>query len=140
MDDIGPKVLKYCAITVYEPLPHLFMTSISQHKIPAEWKTHCVTPIHKAGDRAMVGINRSISLLCSTSKILECIIYNKCYDFLDLLLSLSQFGFRKNHSSFQQLLQIYCNVFEPNDSGLQSAVIFLDLAKAFAVLLTNNFC
>ena len=79
----------------------------------------------------MFGKKLPTNLLCSTSKVLKCIIYSKCYDFLDPLLALSQFGYRQNHSSLQQLLLFYRNVFEPNDSGLQSDVIFLDLAKAF---------
>ena len=36
--DIGPKVLKHCALAIYVPLHHLFNLSLSQQVIPTEWK------------------------------------------------------------------------------------------------------
>ena len=46
-DNIGPKVLKYCALAIYEPLHHLFNLSLSQQVIPTDWKCHAISPIHK---------------------------------------------------------------------------------------------
>ena len=55
LDGIGPCILKYCALAVYEPLFHLFQVSIVKHKLPAEWKLHGITPIFKSGDRGSMG-------------------------------------------------------------------------------------
>lgn len=131
LDGIGPKLLKFCALAIYQPLHHLFVTSIRTHSIPAEWKIHSISPIHKSGDRAMVNNYRPISLLSSTSKVLERLVYTKCYSELESTLSPAQFGFRKNHSTTQQLFLFYKEIMESNASGTQFDVIFLDFAKAF---------
>ena len=50
-DNIGPKMLKYCADALYLPIHHLFCLSLSYQSLPAEWCLHSVTPIFKSGDR-----------------------------------------------------------------------------------------
>ena len=92
---------------LYEPLTHLFNLSVTNHCLPAERKLHGITPIYKAGDRSSVKNYRPISLLSSTSKVLECIIY-KCAEFLHPKISKHQFGFLPKHSTLQQLL-LFCN-------------------------------
>ena len=131
LDGIGPNVLKHCASALCEPLQHLFNVSLRQHNIPAEWKIHNISPIHKSGDRASVTNYRPISLLSSTSKVLERIIYNKCIQFLETIISTSQFGFLRNRSTLQQLLVFFNNVHETLHQSSQSDAIFLHFAKAF---------
>ena len=48
-DGIGPRLLKHCALAVYQPFHNLFCLSRSQHYIPVEWRTHMVRPIFKSG-------------------------------------------------------------------------------------------
>ena len=50
-DGIGPLLLKHCALALYQPLCHLFVQSVMQHRIPVEWKLNTITPIHKSADR-----------------------------------------------------------------------------------------
>lgn len=76
LDGIGPKVLKFFAVALCEPLRHLFQRSLAKHRIAAEWQMHRIIPIHKASGRASVKNYRPISLLSSTSKVLEHIITN----------------------------------------------------------------
>ena len=47
-DGIGPKILKHCALAVYQPIHHLFCVSLSQQVIPIEWKYHSVTQFYSA--------------------------------------------------------------------------------------------
>ena len=103
-DGIGPRLLKHCALAVYQPLHHLFCLSLSQHYIPVEWRTHMVRPIFKSGDRNSVKNYRPISLLCVTSKFLERIVYNHIIDFAINSISPYQFGFLRHRSTLQQLL------------------------------------
>ena len=112
IDGIGPNLLKSCALALCEPLCHLFQTSLSQHQIPAEWRIHNITPVHKSGDKAEVCKYRPISLLCSTSKVLERLIYDKCIGFLIGSISPAQYGFLKSRSSLQQLLVIYRDIMD----------------------------
>ena len=48
-DNIGPKLLKHCALAIYVPLHHLFNLSLSQHVIPTEWKCLAISPINQFG-------------------------------------------------------------------------------------------
>ena len=77
IDGIGPKLLKYCAESLVQPLCHLFNLSLSSSVIPTEWKIHRIIPIFKSGDRSLISNYRPISLLCNVSKVLERIIFNK---------------------------------------------------------------
>ena len=45
IDDICPRILKSCALALYQPLYHLFSLTLSQHKLPKEWRTHKIMPI-----------------------------------------------------------------------------------------------
>lgn len=138
LDGIGPSVLKFGALALYQPLHHLFSLCLSQHCIPTEWKIHGITPIHKSGERGSVSNYRPISLLSSTSKVLERLIYNKLMDFLYQSITPVQFGFLKEHSSLQQLLLFYNNIMGVSKSCSQWDVLFLDFAKAFDSVAHNE--
>ena len=104
MDGIGPKILKNCALSLYQPLCHLFNISLSTCQIPHDWKIHKVVPVHKSADRSFVANYNPISLLSNTSKILEQLIYNKVINRISKVISPSQFGFMRGRSTVQQLL------------------------------------
>ena len=73
-DNIGPKVLKHCALAIYEPLHHLFNLSLSQQVIPTKWKCHAITPIHKSGNLSLV------DLFCYS------VVYPKSWDLIFLTI------------------------------------------------------
>ena len=104
IDGIGPKILKHCALALFKPIHHLFVLSITKHCLPTEWRFHLIAPVYKSGDKSSVKNYRPISLLCMISKVL---IYNKIIPFVSNSISSSQFGFRKKHSTMQQLLVFY---------------------------------
>ena len=87
-------------------------------KYPEALKISKVIPIHKGGATDDLNNYRPISLLSIFDKIMEKLIHKRLYDFLheqNILLH-NQFGFRKNNSTTNALLQI---------------TIFIDLRKAF---------
>lgn len=131
LDGIGPKVLKSCALALCDPLQLLFQLCLDKHTIPAEWRVHAITPVHKSGDRTSVSNYRPISLLSNTSKILERLVYDKCAEFLTASISSVQFGFLGGRSTIQQLVLFFSDVHESADASSQSDVIYLDFAKAF---------
>ena len=73
-DGINPTVLKLCADCLFRPIHKLFTLCLSNSCIPSEWKTHCIIPIFKSGDRSSIKNYRPISLLCCVSKVLERLI------------------------------------------------------------------
>ena len=81
-DNISPKLLKMCAVPFTPPLTALLNVSLSSASISSDWKVHLITPIYKSGDHSLVTNYRSISLLCSTSNVLEWLIFINIIDFL----------------------------------------------------------
>ena len=106
-DGISPKLLRTCALALYQPLYHIFSLSLYQGYLPIEWRTHLIKPIFKYGDKTYVRNYRPISLLRVISKVLEKLIYNCVVDFISSSISLQQFGFLRGHSTLQQLLIFY---------------------------------
>ena len=66
-DGICAKLLKHCAIALYQPLHYIFSLSLSQCYLPLEWRTHLIKPIFKSGDKSLIKNYRPISLLCIVS-------------------------------------------------------------------------
>jgi len=104
IDIISPKILQTCASILCHPLHHLFSMSLHRACIPSSWKFHKIVPIFKAGDKTSVKNYRPISLLSSTSKVLEPLVFNKVVHHLVSQISPCQFGFSKGTSTIQQLL------------------------------------
>ena len=104
IDGISPAVLRHCASPLLIPICHLFINSITTGRIPSQWCTHCIIPIHKSGSKTLVNNYRPISLLCILSKVLEGIIYNRIMNFAMNSFTLHQFGFLPKRSALQQLI------------------------------------
>ena len=81
-DGISPKLLKLCALALYQPFYHLFCLSVSQSYLPFEWRTHLIKPILKSGDKNYVINYRPISLLSVASKVLEKLVHNCIVDYV----------------------------------------------------------
>ena len=102
-DGISPKLLKTCALSLYQPLHHLFSLSLSQKYLPLEWRTSTI----KSGDKSSIRNYRPISLLSVVSKVLEKLVYNSIVDFVSDSMSVSQFGFLRGRSTLQQMLVLF---------------------------------
>ncbi len=135
IDGIGPKILKMCCDVLHEPVCHLFNTSLSKSAVPQEWKVHRIVPFFKSGDRSDILKYRPISLLCSISKVLERLIYDKIMDFIYPSLSACQFGFLRD----TQQLPVFVNEVLSNMSDkAQTDVVYLDFSKAFDRVLHDK--
>ena len=137
-DNIGPKVLKHCATSIFQPIHYLFNLTISHSTIPNEWKVHQIVPVLKSGDKSLVKNYWSISLLCSISKILKYIINNKTVSFVSSSISHCQFGFLRGRSTIQQLLLFLNHIHNSISDGHQHDVIYLDFRKAFDSVPHND--
>ena len=122
-DGISPRVLKHCAPALCAPLHHLFSLSLSTHTLPNEWRIHLIIPIYKSGDKSEVSNYRPISLLCTVSKVLENLVYNKIIDFITNSISPTQFGFLPMHSTLQQLLIMFDSIYTSLENKLQTDMI-----------------
>ena len=132
IDQISPRLLKSCAVSLCGPLTLLFQKCITLGCIPDEWKQHVITPLFKRkGDPTNATNYRPISLLCSVSKVLERLIFNQIYKHIHPFISIKQFGFVQNRSCLQQLLSTISIIYHNYSSNKQTDIIFLDFCKAF---------
>ena len=101
--------------------------------MPSKLEIAKVIPLYKTKDPALFSNYRPISLLPFFSKILERLMHNRLYNFLTEhnILSMNQFGFRKNYSTFLTLMDLVDNISKNIDERNYSIGFFLDLSKAF---------
>ena len=85
------------------------------------------------GERNQPGNYRPISLLSVFDKIMEKLMYKRLSDFLEnnKILYEYQFGFRKNYSTSQAVMEVADSIFQSWDNHEITMAIFLDLQKAF---------
>ena len=91
-----------------------------------------VTPLHKKDSCDNPSKYRPTSILSVFSKIIEKLMYDRLYGFLDKfeLLYPLQFGFREKHSTTHALLSLTESIKHFSDNGKHGCGIFLDLQKA----------
>ena len=128
-DDMHPYLLKQCADSLSSPLQYLFNQSLT----PTDWKQANVTPIFKKGSKSKACNYRPISLTSQVVKILESIIRDTLYGFLEnhQVFSPHQHGFVKGKSCLSNLLESLDLWTEALDNNLGVDIIYLDYRKAF---------
>ena len=132
-DEISIAMLKLCAPAVAKPLNLIFRKCLSEGLFPNAWKFANVQPIHKKDSRQIKSNYRPISLLPVCGKILEKIVFDELYAFLNNnnLISSDQSGFRPGDSTINQLISITSTIFDTFEDFDETRALFLDISKAF---------
>ena len=132
-DEVPSSILKTTPDYVLFALTHVFNLSLINGDFISGFKTAKVVPIHKKGNVTNVSNYRPISLLCSMSKTLEKLVYNRVISFLNKqnFFYKYQFDFRKNHSTLHAISLLTENITDAFEKKEQVLDIFLDLSKAF---------
>ena len=92
-EDIPARVLKEVAVSVAPFLKIVFEKSLSEGRVPNDWKIANVTPIFKSGEKDDPSNYRPISLTSLNGKVMEHIIVSSLMGFLET----SKFIFRNQH-------------------------------------------
>ena len=126
-------MLKLCASEVAIPLQIIFQDCINSGRFPDCWKYANVQPIHKKANRQIKSNYRPISLLPICGKILEKIVFDQVYAFLNInnLLSKNQSGFCPGDSTIYQLICITSTIYEAFENYDETRAAFFDISKAF---------
>jgi hypothetical protein len=132
-DHINARILKHILATIIHPLTHIINLSLTHGEVPDEIKIAKVVPIFKANDPTQINNYRPISVLPIFSKIFEKVVSSRLETHLtnNNILSPSQFGFRKSHST-QHAVSIFTEqVYSAFNIHHTAIATFLDLSKAF---------
>ena len=132
-DNIHPRVLSELACELSYPLLLIFNKSMSQGKIPTQWKEAEIRPIFKKGCKSTPGNYRPVSLTSILCKVFEGFVRDALYNHIvtNNLLSVKQFGFCKGRSCVTQLLTTVNKWMKCIDENRPVDAIYLDFAKAF---------
>lgn len=100
--------------------------SLSEGSFPTDWKTAKIRPLHKTGNKRLVANYRPISLTCTSCKLLEHIIHNHIFEFLEEneVLTQKQHGFRRGYFTTTQLVEMTHDFASSINKGNQIDVTF----------------
>lgn len=133
-DAIFNLVLKKLSGKAFRFLAAIFTRCFQLNYFPTRWKTGKVIPIPKPGkDPTVPSSYRPITLLSAVSKLFERLILQRLMEHVEEhhVIVPEQFGFRKGHSSVQQLARVE-NIIQQNKSlSNNTAMVLLDVEKAF---------
>ena len=100
------------------------------------FKLATVCPVFKKDNSNNINNYRPVSLLSNISKLLEKVMYNRLYSFLEKqnFFYSYQFGFKKNHSITHAISILVEKISQSFASKKATLGIFLDLSKAFDMI------
>ena len=107
---------------------------ISNGNFPCSLKMADITPAHKKDERTNKGNYRPVSILPSTSKIFERLMYEQISTYMDNYLSKYLCGFRKGYSTQHCLLIMLEKWKKALDKRKIAGALLTDLSKAFDCL------
>ena len=105
---IPKKLFKQVKKPLSDPVTLLINLTFSEGKFPSILKVGKIFPVHKKGCKTEVTNYRPISLLSNISKIIEKVVHDRLYMFLEQNNAFYnyQFGFINNHSANYALIEI----------------------------------
>ena len=132
-DDIPTIVMKKCAEQLARPLMLVFNKTLTESKLPRDWKMAKITPIFKKGSRRSPSNYRPVSLTSQPCKVLERIIRKRLMQHIEQhdLHSPHQHGFVLKKSCQTNLLETLEDWTKTLDQKDSLDVIYLDFKKAF---------
>ena len=107
--------------------------SFSLSYVPPEWKQSRIIPIFKSGQKDLVSNYRPVALLSTFSKILEKEMSYQIWRHLEAnnIIPNQQYGFRKNHSCEDLLVDFMDRIFKSKNKRNHIAAVYVDTSKAF---------
>ena len=102
------KLIKELRPVISHPLTLVFNKSLEEGKFPELMKQANTIPLYKSKSTEDCNNYQPISLLLTLSKILEKLVYSRTVAYLDKhkLFYKSQYGFRKDHSCSDAIMEL----------------------------------
>ena len=136
VDGISSRLLKLIKPVLTKSLTLITNQILTTGIFPDKLKTAKVIPIYKKGDKTLLCNYRPISILPAISKVVETIIYDQPDSILKRhkLMYDSQYGFRKEHSTEFEALELIDRISTRMDNKEILINIYLDMSKTFDTL------
>ncbi len=133
VDGLPSIFFKNLAFQLAQPLASLFEVSFQTGILPSDWLVSLVTPIHKKNSKAIPSNYRPVSLTCVACRVMEMIVKEvvTAHMTVNRLISKSQHGFLRKHSTLTQLLETLNDWTIAVDEKALIDVAFADVSKAF---------
>ena len=130
-DNLPTLVLKECAEVLAPSITAVINFSLREGVQLTNWKKANVSPIFKKGNSKLTENYRPISLLPVISKVQERCVASRLVPHIKNTLYSFQHGFQKGKSCVTQLLEVFQDIGQALDCGVETDIIYLDFAKAF---------
>lgn len=131
-DLITGTILRHLPNRALRSITLIFNAILRTGYFPAQWKVAEIIVIPKPGKPPNeVSSYRPISLLPLLSKIFEKLLLTKLQPYLSDLFPQHQFGFRRGHSTTEQVHRVCHKISEALEEKHYCSVAFLDIKQAF---------
>ncbi|MCG8047725.1 MAG: reverse transcriptase family protein, partial [Candidatus Thiodiazotropha endolucinida] len=132
-DNISARILKECSDSIAPLLTLIFQQSLTEGRVPDDWRHANVTAIFKKGSRQDPANYRPVSLTSLCCKLLEHVVVSNTNRHLKehSILHDCQHGFRSKRSCETQLLSLTHELSSALDKRVQTDMTVLDFSKAF---------
>ena len=136
-DNISNEIIKHLSRSSLMVLLNFYNFSWNQGILPDQWKLSTIIPVYKKDkDIHDSKSYRPISLTSSLGKIMERLVTNRLYWYLEKnhLINPFQNGFRKNKNTQEHLFRLQNTIRNALSNKLSVVTIFLDIEKAYDML------
>jgi len=135
MDGLSGFFIKKFKSILTPYLADFFNKIVHSNIIPSLWKIAKISPVHKKGSKLEVSNYRPVSNLLSLAKLFELCLLGRMENLdQDMIHSVSQHGFRKNHSTTSAVVEIVDSISGELDARNAVGVYSVDLTAAFDLL------
>jgi hypothetical protein len=133
-DQIPARLLKKGIDILCKSLTPILNHCLTNSTFPQEYKCAEVRPIYKKNDAMDINNYRPVSVLTSTSKVLEGIMCEQIMEFFNHILSPMLSAYRKKYSCMNVLLKCTEEWKKALDNNDVVGCILMDLSKAFDLI------
>ena len=132
-DFIDASIIKAAGNSLTAPLTLLINKSIETGKFPKNWKISRIIPLQKKTGIIIPKNYRPVSLLVSSSKILEAHIMKQMEHYLQRTgqANPNQHAYKKGHSTTSALLEMSDGWYAGTNEGKLTAIMMIDMSAAF---------
>ena len=130
-DSIVPELLKNGGTSLIDWLWELLLEGWKSRKVPEDWKSATLVPLHKKRHRKICDNYRGISLLSVPSKVMSLVLLERLQSIIEPQLMEAQCGFRQGRSTVDQIWVVRQVIEKATEYRTPVHLCFVDLTKAY---------